>query len=245
MKKPLLTEDVLLNNKGQFEEVIIDYLATKNPLSTKVYEIYREIDTTKYTPIDLLYFETLDNIKKAQEFKKDFPEFAEEHKHLSKSNMKYQKELYAITKSIKYTHSEIFIPMRDLFDTTGLGDFTDCHLSVSFFDDLGVPKGKYKEYKKLKTFEERRDFIKDNIEITHVYFYFGKWESDTDHDKATRVMVIGEPPVNNYKHEFRCRQKKKKQQYIMLKELINNDFGLEITLKLLKNKEKLAFLFKG
>ena len=58
MKKPLLTEDVLLNNKGRFEEAIIDYLATKNPLSTKVYEIYREIDTTKYTPIDLLYFET-------------------------------------------------------------------------------------------------------------------------------------------------------------------------------------------
>ena len=46
--------------------------------------------------------------------------------------------------------------------------YDDFTLEVVFYDDVCTLNGKYEEYKALKTEKDRRKFIEDNTEITHM-----------------------------------------------------------------------------
>ena len=83
---------------------------------------------------------------------------------LTNSCMPLQKDEYARTSTLDFSRSSIRIPLDKRINSF-YDDFT---LEVLFYDDVSTLKGKRAEYKKCKTFEERRKFIKENTEITHM-----------------------------------------------------------------------------
>ena len=85
-------------------------------------------------------------------------------KYIRESNMKNQKELYEATSSTNYARTTIKIPLDKKINSY-YDDFT---LQVVFYDDVTTLNGKFDEYKELHTEKERRKFIEDNTEITHL-----------------------------------------------------------------------------
>lgn len=88
----------------------------------------------------------------------------EGRKYLITSNMENQKDLYDRTKSTDYCRTTIRIPLDKKINSY-YDDFT---LEVVFYDDVCTLNGKFEEYKKLRTSKDRRKFIEDNTEITHM-----------------------------------------------------------------------------
>ena len=84
--------------------------------------------------------------------------------YIANSNMQQQKELYKKTNSTNYCRTTVRIPLDKKINSY-YDDFT---LEVAFYDDVCTLNGKYDEYKKLRTEKERRKFIEDNTEITHM-----------------------------------------------------------------------------
>ena len=92
---------------------------------------------------------------------------------LTNSNMKLQKETFKETGTLDFARSGIRIPLDKKINSF----YDNFVLEVVFYDDVCTLKGKYEDYKKLTSFEERIDFIKKNTEITHMglaYFVDGK-----------------------------------------------------------------------
>ena len=92
----------------------------------------------------------------------------EEQEALEKSCMKFQKELYEKTNSVDYCRSCVRIPLDKIINSY----YDDLILEIVFYDDIGTLKGKYNDYKVLKTLKERKEFIKNNTEITHLGFAY-------------------------------------------------------------------------
>lgn len=84
--------------------------------------------------------------------------------YISKSNKDFQKELYNITHSTDYARTTIRIPLDKKINSY-YDDFT---LEVVFYDDVCTLNGKFEEYQTLKTEKERREFVINNTEITHM-----------------------------------------------------------------------------
>ena len=80
------------------------------------------------------------------------------------SNMEFQKETYKNTKDMDFSRTYIKFPLKDRINPI----YDDFELEVVFYDDVCTLKGKFKEYKNLKTKEERISFLKENTEITHM-----------------------------------------------------------------------------
>jgi hypothetical protein len=85
-------------------------------------------------------------------------------KHLVNSNMKYQKKLYAETKSTDYCRTIVQIPLDKRINSY-YDDFT---LEVALYDDVCTLNGKFEEFKTLKTSNDRLEFLKENTKITHM-----------------------------------------------------------------------------
>lgn len=85
-------------------------------------------------------------------------------RHIANSNKYYQKELYRVMHSTDYARTTIRIPLDKKINSY-YDDFT---LEVVFYDDVCTLSGKFDEYSQLHTEKERREFIIDNIEITHM-----------------------------------------------------------------------------
>ena len=88
--------------------------------------------------------------------------------HLKNSNMKYQKELYAITHTPNFCRSVLRIPLNKMINSY----YDDLILEVLFYDDVCTPKGKISEYNQLTSKEARKQFLMDNTEITHMALVF-------------------------------------------------------------------------
>lgn len=84
--------------------------------------------------------------------------------HIANSNMNYQKNLYESTNSTDYARTTLRIPLDKKINSY-YDDFT---LEVVFYDDVCTLNGKFDEYKKLKSEKDRREFIVQNTEITHM-----------------------------------------------------------------------------
>ena len=88
--------------------------------------------------------------------------------HLENSNIKYQKELYEKTHSPNFCRSVLRIPLNKEINSF----YDDLILEVLFYDDVCTPIGKISEYNQLTSKEERKQFLKQNTEITHISFVF-------------------------------------------------------------------------
>ena len=85
-------------------------------------------------------------------------------RHIANSNKDYQKELYDVTHSTDYARTTVKIPLDKKINSY-YDDFT---LEVVFYDDVCTLSGKFDEYSQLRTEKERREFIINNTEITHM-----------------------------------------------------------------------------
>lgn len=153
-----------------------------------------EVSDSSLTPVDLLYQETVDTLEEnairikifedamkehkndegvVEQLKRQVQPLLEEKKHFENSSMEYMKKLYEETKDVSYSRNEVRIPLRsgqfNHVDLLGREEKASCNIEVQylFYDDLGVIKGKYDQYKTLKP-SQRRKFIEDNTEITHI-----------------------------------------------------------------------------
>lgn len=88
----------------------------------------------------------------------------EGRKYIVTSNMENQKDLYDRTKSTDYCRTTIRIPLDKKINSY----YDDFILEVVFYDDVCTLNGKFEEYSALHTEKERRKFIQDNTEITHM-----------------------------------------------------------------------------
>lgn len=88
----------------------------------------------------------------------------EGRKYITTSNMENQKDLYDRTKSTDYCRTTIRIPLDKKINSY----YDDFVLEVVFYDDVCTLNGKFEEYYTLHTEKERRKFIEDNTEITHM-----------------------------------------------------------------------------
>lgn len=84
--------------------------------------------------------------------------------YLELSNMENQKNLYNDTHSTDYCRTTIRIPLDKKINSY----YDDFILEVVFYDDVCTLNGKFEEYKKLKTSKDRRKFVEDNTEVTHM-----------------------------------------------------------------------------
>lgn len=164
------------------------------------------------TPMDMLWKETQDSIEEnrarielfeecieenkddkdvVQTLREQIKPLLEERKHFLNSCMSYQKELYAKTKVTDYSRNFITIPLDKKINSY----YDDLCLEVVFYDDIGVNKGKYNDYKLLRTEEERREFIKANTEVTHLGLSIPNKQGSST---MATVVFMGEP---NYDSE--------------------------------------------
>lgn len=88
--------------------------------------------------------------------------------HLMKSNMKYQKELYAKTGTPNFCRSVLRIPLNKMINSY----YDDLILEVLFYDDVCTPAGKISKYNQLTSKEDRKKFLKENTEVTHMSLVF-------------------------------------------------------------------------
>lgn len=88
--------------------------------------------------------------------------------NLRNASMKFQKELYKNTGATDFSRSYVTIHLNKKINSY----YDDLILHVLFYDDVCTANGKYDDYKKLVTKEEKIDFIKRNTEITHLGLVF-------------------------------------------------------------------------
>lgn len=88
--------------------------------------------------------------------------------HLTRANMKYQKELYAKTKTPNYCRSVLRVPLNKIINSY----YDDLILEVLFYDDVCTPSGKISEYNQLTSKEARKQFLMNDTEITHMSLVF-------------------------------------------------------------------------
>ena len=84
--------------------------------------------------------------------------------YIATSNMVNQKELFKATGTCDFCRTTVRIPLDKKINSY-YDDFT---LEVVFYDDVCTLNGKFEQYKKLKTKKDRRNFLLENTEITHL-----------------------------------------------------------------------------
>ena len=167
-------------------EVFYDFMSSDKEKFFDEFE-YLDFDEKYPTPMDMLYHEIekelLENTARIKMFEEAIAEdksdasvvetlmeqmkpILEEREHFNNSCMSYQKELYAKTGFTDYARNFVRIPLDKKINSY----YDNLFLDVAFYDDIAVMKGKYNEYKALKTQEERREFIIANTEITNMAF---------------------------------------------------------------------------
>ena len=166
------------------KEIFYDYMSSDKE---KFYDDKEFIDCSQEfpTPMHMLWKETQDSIEEnkarldmfqeaimenredddiVKVLKEQMKPLEEEREYFLKSSMQYQKELYKKTGVIDYSRSFIRIPLDKRINSF----YDDLILEVVFYDNIGVNNGDYDTYKRLETQEERKNFIIENTEITHL-----------------------------------------------------------------------------
>lgn len=84
--------------------------------------------------------------------------------HLENSNISNQKSLYEKTGATDFTRTSIQVPLNKKINSY----YDDFVLEVLFYDDVCTLNSKFSLYEQLQTDEERKEFLKQNTEITHM-----------------------------------------------------------------------------
>lgn len=93
--------------------------------------------------------------------------------YLQTANMSSQKEIYQKTHKIDYSRTAVRIPLDKRINSY----YDDLILEVIFFDDVCTLNSNYETYASLETKEDRMNFIKENVEITHIGLSYFKDKS--------------------------------------------------------------------
>ena len=91
-----------------------------------------------------------------------------EYNILVNLNSKKQKEVYNNSYDLRLSRSKVTFPLNKLINSF----YDDLSLEVLFYDDVCTPGGLFHKYENLKSFEERKAFIKKHTEITHMALLF-------------------------------------------------------------------------
>lgn len=208
--------------RSKCEEITYDFLSSTEE---KFYDetSYVDYDEEYPTPMHMLWKETQNTIAENAARIKMFEEAIEENKadqavvdtlkeqmeplleereHFNKSNMEYMKKLYKETGLVDYSRNLIRIPLDKRINSF----YDDLILEVLFYDDIGVNAGQFDTYKTLETQEARKEFIKKNIEITHMGLVvvgrsnnqvatiglMGKLDFDNERVKQSGIILLDE-----------------------------------------------------
>lgn len=83
---------------------------------------------------------------------------------LAQANMENQKKHYNETHKTDFCRTTVLIPLDKKINSY----YDDLTLQVLFYDDVCTPRGQFEKFIKLKALEEKREFLKQNIEITNM-----------------------------------------------------------------------------
>jgi len=135
---------------------------TKTPLHfvRKSYENELEMNSQKLK----MFQEVLENNPESSVIRTFIEALGEERELIKFCNMHTQKQYYEATGKIDYCRSYVTIPLNKLINSF----YDDFYLEVLFYDDIATLRGKFEEYCNIKDNTERINFIRSNIEITHI-----------------------------------------------------------------------------
>ena len=168
-----------------------EFLDCSEEYPTPMHMLYKEIEDTlaenaaRIKMFEEAIEENKDDQAVVDTLKENLQPLLDEKEYFENSCMKFQKELYARTGLTDYSRNI----MRISLDKKINSYYDDLILEVVFYDDIAVPKGRYSEYKALSTQEDRRNFIKNNTEITHLGLVV--LNSQRNQDIAT-IQLLGE-----------------------------------------------------
>ena len=146
-------------------KIFYDYMAEGG-----VEKVKKQIEekVNDYQTAKAMFVKALSSDNYSAEMKGEIKEqlkYLEEGLHyLETSNMQTQKELYARTKSTDFCRTIVQIPLNKKVNSF----YDDLTLEVVFYDDVCTLNGKYWEYEKLESEEDKIEFIMRNTEITHM-----------------------------------------------------------------------------
>lgn len=133
----------------------------------KVYSDYKEIYNTYATRISqfsqLLNSPEI-NAGAREALEQEISYLRQGMSYLENSNLKFQKYLYEKTGVTDFSRSSVRIPLNKEINSY----YDDFVLEVLFYDDVCTLNSKFSEYEKLRTNQERRDFLEQNTEITNM-----------------------------------------------------------------------------
>ena len=180
-------------------EVFYSYLSDEEegiPNVKKVLDIYTN-RIEMYNNRIQMYNEALLNDNLDEQARKSLKEqlvyLNENYPHLKNACMKYQKELYAKTKSPHFCRSFLRFPLDKKINSY----YDDLCLEVLFYDDVCTPCGKINDYNILTSKEARKQFLKENTEITHMSLIYAP-------ENKTRAVIAVAGNLN-FKEEARIK----------------------------------------
>lgn len=165
------------------KDVFYDYMVS----SPTFYFNGSEMDCTedRPTPVDFVYDQNISTLKENRARFEVFSKALEKNEEneavvkiireqcdflqqeydlLVTSNMLNQKSLYNRTGSTEYSRTAVTIPLDKKINSY----YDDLFLDVIFYDDVMTLNGRYDEYKKILSKKEKKKFLMDNVEITHL-----------------------------------------------------------------------------
>lgn len=201
-------------NLSELEEkcidIFYDYMVCSNTFYNEGVE--QECDEHYPHPVDQLYHDQEEILKENLDRQKLYTEeishrresndntvadilqeqlnyLIEEEGILKSMNISSQKQRYKKTKKTEYTRSVIRIPLSKKIN----GYYDEFFLDVLFYDDVCTLNGKYNDYKKLKTDEDRKEFLKNNTEITHLALVLLK----SNKEEMASIIIRGKHNVKD------------------------------------------------
>lgn len=151
-------------------DLFYDYMSSEKEDVTNAETTYLDYKTkiSEYKDRIKLYVEAINDSSIEKEaidsLNKQLAYLEQGLRYLESTNMQFQKELYKKTGTTDYCRSFVRIPLDKKINSY----YDDFSVDIVFYDDVCTPLGKYKEYEKLTTKEDRVKFLKDNTEITHI-----------------------------------------------------------------------------
>ena len=209
--------------------------SNSNPCCMLHSQYLRFLELNKNKIIDLNKTMAVKNVDKSykQMILSQIEFLSNERKTLEELNKDKQKVIYANSQDLRYSNSVITFPLNKLINSL----YDDLWVEILFFDDICTPYGKLAELLSTPK-EQQKEFLKKNIEITHIGLVF---------QTATPTVVILKG-VGNHKTGIRLNTLPPKFgdfQNLKLKDLnsfSNNDLRQIFQSKIDLDKEDLQLL---
>lgn len=183
-------------------KIFYDYMAEDGVEKTKE-QIEEKINNYRATQI--MYIKALNSDEYDSETWKEAKEqleYIEQGlKYLVNSNMQYQKELYKQTHSTDFCRTTVQIPLNKKINSF----YDDLTLEVLFYDDVCTFNGRYHEYEKLESEEDKMEFLMRNTEITNIGLVYmrngarqavieviGKLKYNGERISKTNIKLLGQ-----------------------------------------------------